>query len=177
MVQHPLENPSKIRYTKYSQMQIFVAADHRGFKLKQQILDYLKTKGHQIQDCGNTKLDPNDDYPDFVHDLYLRMTASLDSGARGIVICGSGVGVDIAANRYPELRCGLCATEKQAKDARKHDDINVLAIAADYNNIEKAKKIVDGFLNTNFDNHPRHLRRLQKINNYAQSGSCSNCTC
>lgn len=159
-------------------MEVFIAADHRGFKLKQEIIKYLKIKGYKVKDCGNTKLDPNDDYPDFVYELYMQMTTSLDGDkARGIVICGSGVGVDIAVNRYKELRCGLCASQQQAKDARAHDNINVLAIAADYTNLEKVKKIVDVFLHTDFSNHPRHIRRLQKVNDYAERCNCTHCTC
>lgn len=152
-------------------MKIYIAADHRGFEFKKKLTAYIASLKHEVVDVGNKKNNPKDDYPDYVYELYLAM--KLGESGLGIVICGSGVGVCVAANRFSELRCGLCTNAEQTKAAKSDDDINVLALSADYTNFEDAKKIVKTFIETPFSNLPRHRRRLQKIEKYHEC--CSGC--
>ncbi len=147
-------------------MKIYIAADHRGYELKEELKKHLAGGGYEVADCGNEKYDPEDDYPDFVNNLRGQMKADRQI-SRGIVICGSGIGVSIAANRDGQLRCGLCFNEEQARSARAHDNINVLALASDHTSTEAAKKIADIFLKTPFDDSPKYARRLEKIDRHA----------
>ncbi|OGK67017.1 hypothetical protein A2313_01660 [Candidatus Roizmanbacteria bacterium RIFOXYB2_FULL_41_10] len=149
-------------------MKIYLASDHGGFDYKEQLLDHLKTQGYEPVDCGNTQKDQNDDYPEFVAQLAAKM--QIDPESLGIVICRNGVGVSIAANRYRHLRCGLGLNEAHVKSARTDDNINVLALGADYVDLEAAKKAVNVFLNTPFSALERHTRRLAKINSLTALG-------
>lgn len=142
-------------------MNIYLAADHGGFEYKKQLSVYLQQEGHQIVDCGNSELDAGDDYPDFVAKLAQKML--IDPESLGIVLCRNGVGVSIAANRYRHLRCCLGLNELQAKSARHDDNANVLAIAADYFDLEEIKKMASVFLDTPFGNLERYNRRLAKV--------------
>lgn len=162
-------------------MTIFIAADHRGFELKNKLIDYLQSLGYQVKDCGNKIYDPEDDYPDFVKVLIEKLktpaveespdligggkTAAVKKNhdALGIVICGSGVGASIAANRFEGIRSGLGFDKKQVKHAREADHINTLALAADFIDFEKAKEIVDAFVTTKAKKDERYLRRINKI--------------
>lgn len=152
-------------------MKVFIAADHRGFELKQKLTAFLAQKNIEVIDCGNAALDLDDDFPVFVHTLHEKM--KLDPTSKGIVACGSGVGVSIAANRYPEIRCGLCFTEKQVQSARAEDDINVLAIPTEYISEELAQTLCTLFLETPASNAPRYLRRIAEINSYGNSTNTS----
>jgi len=143
-------------------MKVYLAADHGGYEYKQKLIDFLKSRGDEPVDCGNFELKSDDDYPDFVIALAQKMQQDPDS--RGIVLCRNGVGVSILANRYSHLRCGLGFSDQQVKKARLDDDINVLAIPADYLSFEQAEFLVKVFLETEFSNLERHSRRLAKIN-------------
>lgn len=144
---------------------VYIGADHRGYKLKEKIKDWLKENNYQFEDVGNFKLDPEDDYPDFAKEVAMRVIGEMREmgGNRGIVICGSGVGVSITANKVPGIRCGLGFNWEQIKLAREHDDINCLALAADFLTEEKVKKIVKIFLETEYSGVERHKRRIKKI--------------
>lgn len=148
-------------------MNIFIAADHRGFEFKEKIKDWLKKQGYQVIDCGNKVYDPNDDYPDYSLELSRRLisTKAMENGALGIVICGSGVGVSVAANRVKGIRCGLGFDADQIKHARENDHINVLALPSDYLSLEKAKKFISTFLKAKPKNEERYLRRIRKLDN------------
>ena len=152
-------------------MKIYIAADHRGFELKQSLIAFLTQKNIEVVDCGNATLDPDDDFPVYVHALYEKIKS--DPASKGIVACGSGVGVSIAANRYPEIRCGLCFSEKQVQSARAEDDINVLAIPTEYISEELAQTLCTLFLETPTSNAPRYLLRINEINSYADSTNAS----
>lgn len=143
-------------------MNIYLAADHGGFNLKQQLLNDLP-KQYTVIDCGNQKLEPEDDYPDFVANLAQKMLN--DQLSMGIVICRNGVGVSIAANRFPHLRCGLGFNDEQIRRARRDDNINVLALPADYLNLDQAKSLINLFLETEYSGLERYSRRLAKVNN------------
>lgn len=144
-------------------MTIFLAADHRGFKLKNKLINWLKSEKYQAVDCGNTVLDPEDDYPDFASKVAKALLKEKSNKALGIVICGSGVGVSIAANRFKGIRCALGFNSSQIKHARQNDHINVLALAADYFNFEKVKKFVKTFLTTKPIRKEKYLRRIRKL--------------
>jgi ribose 5-phosphate isomerase B len=144
-------------------MKIYLATDHGGWQLKKELILFLKNQNYKPIDCGNTQLDQNDDYPDFVQNLANRLL--LDPNSMGIVACRNGVGVSIASNRYKHIRCGLGLNEAHVKSARVDDNINVLALASDYFNLDSLKKMTQVFLNTPYSNLERHNRRLAKINN------------
>lgn len=140
---------------------IFIGADHRGFELKAKIAKWLAGRGYEFEDVGAYEHDPSDDYVDYAITVGERVGASW-----GIVICGSGVGVDIAANKVPGVRCGLGWEVDQVHAARKEDNINVLALPADNMEEEKALRLVETFLETEFVQTDRYLRRIEKISRF-----------
>jgi ribose 5-phosphate isomerase B len=144
-------------------MKIFIGADHKGFELKKEIKEWLSSANYQVEDLGAFEYKPGDDYVDFATSVANKVTS--EKGSRGIVICGSGAGVDITANKTRGIRCCLGFNIEQVKAARNDDDINVLALASDYCELEKAKKLTDAFLNTDFDPTENHVRRIEKIKN------------
>lgn len=137
-----------------------IASDHAGFELKEEVKSYLASKGIETKDFGTFSTD-SVDYPDFAH----QVGAAVNRGdyGRGIVICGSGNGVQMTVNKYPNVRCALCWNEEIAKLARQHNDANILSMPARFIPAELALKIVDIFLSTPFEGG-RHQRRVEKIN-------------
>ena len=143
-------------------MLIYIGADHRGFKLKETLKQFLQDSGYTVNDMGNAQYDEEDDYPDFAK--LVAQKVSVDQFiSRGIVICGSGVGVDIVANKFPNVRSALGFHPDQVMEARSDDDTNVLALAADFLEPEQAKKILSVWLQTPFDGDARDKRRIEKI--------------
>ena len=142
-------------------MVIYIGSDHRGFKLKETIKEHLNKKGYNFKDVGNYKYDKNDDYPDFAKKAVEKAVNENDSIA--IVICGSGVGVDIVANKIKGARSALCFNVKQAIASRVDDDANVLALPADFLKGDEALEIVDAWLGAKFSGDERFLRRINKI--------------
>lgn len=149
-------------------MRVYVASDHGGFKLKEELKKHLQERGDEVVDVGNTKLDPNDDYPDFILPLAEKVALRQAQGkpAFGIVLGRSGNGEAIAANKVKGIRAALCLNEIMAQKAREHNDANVLSLGADYIDLETAKKVVETFLGTPFSEAARHKRRLDKISSY-----------
>jgi ribose 5-phosphate isomerase B len=156
-------------------MIIFIGADHRGFNLKNTIKDWLAQNGYQVEDLGAERIDPDDDYPIFAEAVAQRVSVSDstsgfhatekegEAARRGIVICGSGVGVDIVANKFDGIRAGFGINADQVKTARNDDDINVLALGADNLSDPQAIEMVKAFLETKFDTAERRSRRLEEI--------------
>lgn len=140
---------------------IFIASDHRGFELKQQLYQRLVDEGFKITDLGNDHLDPNDDYPDFA--LGVAKAVVADPQNRGIILCGSGVGVDIVANKIPGIRSALVFDVPRSKQSREHEDVNIISLPADILDEELSWEMVKTFLNTPFSSDERHVRRLQKV--------------
>lgn len=140
---------------------IYLGSDHRGYELKTRLFQWLKDEGYDVIDLGNDHLDPDDDYVDFAHKV-AEATVSLPEN-RGILLCGSGVGVDIVANKVEGVRSALVFDAVRAKQAREHEDANVIALPADVLDEEKVEEIIKIFIETPFSNDPRHLRRLEKI--------------
>jgi len=141
---------------------IYLAADHRGFELKEKVKDWLKKENYLVEDLGNFVYDSNDDYPDFAKKVAEKISRQK---GRGIIFCGSGIGVDIVANRHLGVRCGLGFSLEQIKHGRENDDINCLSLAADFFKFNQAKNFIKVFLETKFDGKEEHRRRIGKIDN------------
>ena len=146
-------------------MRVFIGADHRGFKLKENLKQWMSEEKISFQDVGAHELDPNDDYPVYAKKVAESVSddSRLGKESRGIVICGSGVGVDIVANKFNGVRCGLGMNIEQVKSARHDDDINILALASDETDGTQAREMVKAFLETEFENAERRTRRLGEI--------------
>ncbi|MCX6702607.1 MAG: RpiB/LacA/LacB family sugar-phosphate isomerase [Candidatus Wolfebacteria bacterium] len=144
-------------------MIIYIGADHRGFNLKETLKKFIKEEiGYEVVDLGNEQLDENDDYPDFA--MKVAKEVQSDSNTRrGILICGSGVGMDIAANKFKGIRSVLAINSDQVLLSRKDDDTNVLSLASDFINEESAKQVVNAWLRTPFSGEEKNKRRLVKI--------------
>ena len=141
---------------------IYLACDHRGFRLKEEIKRFLLDQGYQVEDVGALLYDTGDDYPDFAAAAAEKIAAS-PVEHKGIFLCGSGHGVDIMANKYRGIRAALCWNAGVAKQSREHDDANVLVLPADWLDELAAKEIVSVWLGTSFTGEDRHIRRLKKI--------------
>ncbi len=143
-------------------MNIFIGADHRGFDLKNKLIEYLHEKNIRIEDLGNYSYDPLDDHPDFSKKVAQAILQNPQEFL-GIVVCGSGIGVTIVANRFKGIRCALGFDKGQIQHGRENDHINVLGLAAEYISLEKAKEIVDIFITTQPKKEEKYFRRIQKI--------------
>ena len=149
-------------------MKVAIGADHAGFELKGEIVRWLKSEGHQVNDTGAHNYDPADDYPDFA----AAVANSLCSGnsERGIVICGSGVGASITANKVKGIRACLCHDTYSARQGVEHDNMNVVCIGGRIIGIELAKVVLEAFLGANFIPAPRFQRRLDKLMKVEETG-------
>lgn len=142
---------------------IFIGADHNGFEMKAFLTEQLTRAGHQVVDKGDTKLVPDDDYPLFAQQVVLAMRAEGDKDARGILICGSGQGMCIAANRFKGVRAAMVWDEHEARAARNDDDTNIMCLPARTINNKKALSIAETWLRTPFAAAPRFKRRIKQI--------------
>ncbi len=140
---------------------IFLGSDHRGFELKERVKKRLVDEGYDVTDLGNDHLDPQDDYVIYSHKVAEAVVQ--DPVNKGVVLCGSGVGVDIVANKVEGVRCALVQDEQRAIQSRQHEDANVLALPADVLDEEEAFRITKAFLTTQFSGEPRHERRLEEM--------------
>ena len=145
-------------------MKVFLASDHGGFALKEEIKNYLLIENYEVEDIGNTENNPEDDYPDFIIPLAEKVASEND--VIGIVFGRSGNGEQIAANKVKGVRAALCTSPQMAAKAREDDHANVLALGGDYLDFEFAKEIVETFLKTPFSTEERHVRRVNKITAY-----------
>jgi ribose 5-phosphate isomerase B len=143
-------------------MKIGIGADHRGFFLKEELKKFLKKNNFEVKDFG-TFSDEAFDYPDVAFPL--GEAVKKRKIAKGILICGSGLGMSIAANKIKGIRAALCLNKEMAKMARNHNDANILVLAANFTTLRKAKEIVKTFLKEKFEGG-RHLRRINKIKKY-----------
>jgi ribose 5-phosphate isomerase B len=142
-------------------MVLYIGSDHRGFQLKEVLKRMLQNEGYQVSDLGAPAYDENDDYPDIAHRVAKKV--SDDENARAVLVCGSGIGVAMVANKFQGVRAGVVLTPDQAFDAKNDDDINVLCFAADYTDEGTAKKILTTWLQTPFSAEERFNRRLREI--------------
>jgi len=142
-------------------MNVYIGADHRGYTLKAKLMAWLGPMGHAVTDCGNYATDQDDDYPDFA--FAVAGNVAVDGESRGILICGSGVGMTICANKISGVRAVTGTGAEQVRLGRQEDNTNVLTLAADWTSEEKAKELVNVFLNTDFVPMERYVRRIKKI--------------
>jgi ribose 5-phosphate isomerase B len=142
-------------------MKVYFGADHRGYKLKEELQNWLKELKYAVKDMGAYEFNEKDDYT-----LYAEKVGSIvgkEKGSRGILLCGSGVGVDIVANKFDGVRASIGKSKEQIKAGRNDDDMNILVIAADYTSKEEAKGMLKVFLETKFSQKEKFKKRLEDI--------------
>jgi len=153
-------------------MTVFIGADHRGFALKDKIIAYLHDKNIRIEDMGAYEYDAGDDFPDYASKV-ARAVLARPMDHLGVVICGSGAGISIAANKHQGIYCTLGLNPKQVEDSRRDDHINVLALAANYTSDEDAYAMVDTYLQAEKSLKEKYVRRLKKVDAIISHSSSS----
>ncbi len=141
-------------------MKVVVGSDHAGFELKEQIVAFVRELGHEIIDVGTDNSTDAVDYPDYAESV--GKAVMNDEAERGILICGSGVGASVAANKLPGIRAGLCHDTYSAHQGVEHDNMNVLVLGGRIIGPELARELVSAYLSAQFTKEERHLRRLAK---------------
>ncbi len=141
-------------------MRVTIGSDHAGFELKQLLTEFLRQQGHEITDVGTHSTAPVD-YPDYAEAVAAGLVQV--AAERGILICGSGVGASVAANKVPGIRAGLCHDSYSAHQGVEHDDMNMLVLGSRVIGVELAKDLCTIFLGARFSNEARHVRRLKKV--------------
>ena len=142
-------------------MKVYIGSDHRGYKLKEKVFGWLVDWGYLVDDFGAYEFEKGDDYT-----IYAEKVASMVAGditSKGILFCGSGVGVDIVANKFDGVRSSIGKSPDQVKAGRRDDNMNVLVVASDFTKEDETKSMVKEFLETKFSDKPRHKRRLEDI--------------
>ena len=142
-------------------MRIAIGADHGGFPIKADLVALLKKLGHEVVDVGAHTLDSSDDYPDFARAV--GQAVQRGEAARGIVICGSGVGACVAANKLRGIRAGVCHDTYSAHQGVEHDNMNVLCLGGRVVGIEVARELVQAYVAARFSGEERHARRVAKV--------------
>src|SRR5579872_7074158 len=138
---------------------IYIGSDHEGFQLKETVKSYLKSLGYEFIDEGPETLVPGDDYPVFAK----KVCNVIKDGDKGILICDTGIGMSIVANRFKHIRAALCGSIFDAVRAREHNDANVLVMGAKTTELDTVRTIVKVFFDTEFSNEERHIRRIHEI--------------
>jgi ribose 5-phosphate isomerase B len=142
-------------------MKIFIGADHNGYELKEKLEEYLKSQGYEVIDKGDTSLRPDDDFPIYAAKVASEVLANADS--RGILLCGSGQGICMAANRYKGIRASLVWDQDEAYSSRNDDDANILCLPARKLSFEQSKSLVETWLETPFAGAARFVRRIKQM--------------
>ncbi len=142
-------------------MKIYLGADHRGFELKEKIAKWLFEMEHVYQDLGAQNIDPNDDYTKYAEEV--ASLVAKNEGSRGVLLCGSGVGVEVVANKFDGIRAAIGKDILQIEAGRRDDDMNVLVIASDYTTEKETKAMLIAFIETKYVGNARHERRLEEI--------------
>ena len=140
---------------------IYLGADHRGFSLKEKVAKWLFEWKYKFEDMGAQSLDPHDDYTKYAE--LVGSVVGKEKDALGILICGSGVGVEVTANKFDGARASLGKSSDQVRAGRRDDDVNILVLAADFTKESEAKEMLRAFLETKFDSKARHEKRLREI--------------
>jgi ribose 5-phosphate isomerase B len=146
-------------------MKIFIGADHNGFALKRELTDQLRAAGYEVIDKGDETLRPDDDFPQFAERVVRAMQSDGDQQDRGILICGSGQGMCMAANRFKGIRASLIWDVEEARAARNDDDSNVLCLPARSVSVQEAVRIAETWLSTAFAGAARYKRRIKELDN------------
>ncbi len=147
-------------------MKIYVGADHNGFRLRNSLIEYLKRAGYDVVDEGDEHLDPEDDFPVFAQKTVNDVLSSEDDEPRGILICGSGQGMCMAANRFRGIRAALVYDRESAKSSRNDDNSNIACLPAKLLENDQTNVLVETWLTTKFAAAPRFVRRLNEIDNF-----------
>jgi ribose 5-phosphate isomerase B len=143
-------------------MKIVIGSDHAGFELKEEVRKYIADLGHEVLDVGAFNIEPTDDYPDYAE--YVGRALHAKNADRGVLICGSGVGVSVAANKMPGIRAAMCHDTYSAHQGVEHDNMNVLVLGARIIGSALAYELVAAYLNAKFQsNEARFVRRLNKV--------------
>jgi len=142
-------------------MKVYIGADHRGFNLKKKIAKWLRSWGFDFFDVGAKRFEKDDDYTVYASKVSKLVSQNKDS--RGILICGSGVGVDVVANKFDGIRASVGKSLEQVKAGRNDDDMNILVLAADYTSEDEAREMTKAFLETRFGGKEKYKRRLYQI--------------
>lgn len=145
-------------------MIVAIGTDHAGFPLKEALVQAIRASGHEPLDCGAARVDPADDYPDFAKSVAEAMLAG--SAERGVLLCGSGVGISVAANKFPGIRAALCHDTFSARQGVEDDAMNVLCLGARVVGPALAAEVVTAFLRASFSDAERHRRRLEKVRSF-----------
>jgi ribose 5-phosphate isomerase B len=148
-------------------MKVGLAADHGGFEMKQQLAKLLAAEGHELVDFGNNVYDANDDYPDFA--IPLARAVAKGDVERGVLLCGSGVGASVAANKVVGARAALCHDDYSARQGVEDDDLNIICLGGRTTGLAVAWDCVKSFLAARFSGADRHRRRLAKVNSIRNS--------
>jgi len=159
-------------------MKIFIATDHAGFELKEKLVPFLTSLGHDVIDKGALILDENDDYPDFIAEASREVSMANNINVRGIILGGSGQGEAMVANKFPNIRAVVFNGQYEPKDGsevpdeifltRSHNDSNMLSLGTRFINEEIAKRAIREWLDTPFSGEERHVRRIEKIKKLEQ---------
>lgn len=142
-------------------MRIAIASDHGGFPLKSQLVELLRSMGHHVLDLGANQFEPHDDYADYAH--HVGQAIQQNQADRGVILCGSGVGACIAANKHKGVRACLCHDTYSARQGVEHDDMNVLCLGARIIGSALAAELIKSFLSAAFIREERFVRRLEKV--------------
>jgi ribose 5-phosphate isomerase B len=142
-------------------MKLSIGADHAGYEMKRELVQFVEKLGHSVHDVGTFQPEKPDDYPDYA----ILVAEDIRSGQaeRGILVCGSGVGVSVAANKFKGIRAGLCHDHYSAHQGVEHDDMNVLVLGSRIIGPMLAQDAVEAFLKASFSGEERHVRRLNKV--------------
>lgn len=143
-------------------MKLCISADHGGFELKKIIIEHIKSLGYEIEDLSGNEYDPTDDYPDTTK--LVAEAISRKNFDKGIVLCGSGVGASVVANKYKDVRAAICHDTYSASQGVEHDDMNIICLGGRIIGDALAKEIVAEFLKSKFVNEERFIRRKEKLN-------------
>src|SRR5437764_2751773 len=148
-------------------MKVAVVTDHAGFALKERMIETIRECGHEVVDCGADRVIPGDDYPDYAE----RVAAAIREGRaeRAVLICGSGVGASVAANKFHGIRAALCHDTFSARQGVEDDSMNVLTLGARVIGPSLAVELVAAFLRAEFSGAERHVRRLRKVQGFETS--------
>ncbi len=150
-------------------MKLAIGADHAGFELKETLKGELTKMGHEVEDLGAHAYDALDDYPDSAEAVAVAVAKG--EAERGLIICGSGVGASIAANKVKGARAAVAVESYSARQGVEHDDVNILVLGGRVIGIEVAREALRAFLDAKFSGEPRHVRRLEKVLAIEQRGN------
>lgn len=151
-------------------MKISIGADHAGYEMKQQLIQWIQQQGHTVHDVGTFEPNKPDDYPDYA--ILVAEEILTGKADRGVLVCGSGVGVSVAANKFKGIRAGLCHDHYSAHQGVEHDDMNVLVLGSRIIGPMMAQDVAEAFLKATFSGEERHVRRLNKVKRIEEHELC-----